>query len=51
MNNKEHKEYLAAFKKYSTKVSSSKKKSRQFLVRSGIHDASGTLNKVYIVSK
>ncbi|MEA3443897.1 MAG: hypothetical protein U9R19_04140 [Bacteroidota bacterium] len=51
MNNKEHKELLEAFKKYTKKLISSKKESRDFLVRSGIHNKKGELNQDYISAK
>lgn len=51
MNSKEHKEYLEAFKKYSQKITSSKKEAKDFFVRSGIHNSNGKLSKVYVSSK
>lgn len=51
MNKREHKEYLEAFKKYSKKISSSKKQAEEFLIRSGIHNRNGELSKAYITTK
>ncbi len=50
MNSKEHKEYLEEFKKYSKKITSSKKEAKKFLVRSGIHDNKGELSEAYTSS-
>jgi len=47
MDCKEHKEYQKALKKYSEKILSSKKKAQEFLIRAGIHDKNGNLNKHY----
>ncbi len=51
MNNKEHKELLEAFKKYTNKLLSSKKESEDFLIRSGIYSQKGKLSKNYIPAK
>lgn len=47
MNNKEHKEYLEAFKRYSKKIASTKKEAGEFLVRAGIYNKKGKLSKAY----
>lgn len=47
MNNKEHKEYLEAFKRYAKKITASKKGAGDFLVRTGIHNKNGKLSKAY----
>jgi hypothetical protein len=47
MDCKEHKKYQKALKKYSAKILSSKKEAQEFLIRAGIHDKNGNLNKHY----
>lgn len=47
MNKEEHKELLKAFKKYSDKITASKKESENFLIRTGIHTEKGKLTKQY----
>lgn len=47
MNSKEHKEYQEKFKRFAKKITSSKEEGAKFLVRSGIHNKDGKLNKVY----
>jgi len=51
MNNQEHEELLEAFKKYTKKLLSSKKESKDFLVRSGIYNQKGELSQNYIPAK
>ena len=51
MNKKEHKEYQKVVKDHLKKVSSSKKEAKAFLVRAGIHDKNGKLNKHYRTDK
>ncbi len=50
MNTKEHKKYQEDFSKFVKTLLESKEKTEKFLVRSGIHDKEGTLNKPYITS-
>jgi len=47
MNKKEIKELLKSFKEYSEKVIASKKESKKFLVKTGIHTKEGKLTKQY----
>ena len=47
MNKKEHKEYQKVVGNHLKKVSSSKKEAQAFLIRAGIHDKNGKLNKHY----
>tara|TARA_B100002049_G_C15733848_1_gene231591 strand:+ start:112 stop:261 length:150 start_codon:yes stop_codon:yes gene_type:complete len=47
MNKEEQKELLEAFKKYAKKITSSKKDSEEFLIRTGIHNQNGKLTKQY----
>jgi hypothetical protein len=42
-----HQEYLEEFKKYAKNITSSKKKSRKFLMQVGINDKNGKLTKEY----
>lgn len=52
MNNKEHKAYLAEFKKWTAKVASSKEEAQAFLVSAGIYDAKKLqLSKPYTMPK
>ncbi len=51
MNSKEHKVLLDEFKKHTKKLLSSKKESKDFLVRSGIYNNKGELSKNYIPTK
>ncbi len=48
MDTKEHKAYLASFKKYSKKLSASKQEAEDFLVRSGIYNSQRALDKAYV---
>ncbi|MCH8535411.1 MAG: hypothetical protein LAT51_10115 [Flavobacteriaceae bacterium] len=47
MNKKEQKELLKAFKVYAEKVLASKKESKKFLIKTGIHTEKGKLTKPY----
>jgi len=47
MNLAEHKKYLAEFKAFGKKVTSSKENSKQFLIDAGIHTPTGRLRKQY----
>ncbi|MEX0811654.1 MAG: hypothetical protein WD048_05505 [Chitinophagales bacterium] len=47
MNTVEHKKYIKDFKEYIKKIISSKKESKSFLLRAGIHTPKGNLNKNY----
>lgn len=47
MNSQEHKEFREAFARYAKKITSSKKESQRFLIRTGIHDKNGNLSTNY----
>jgi hypothetical protein len=47
MDKKEHNTYLKEFKEYSKNITSSKKTTQKFLVRSGINTPTGRLTKTY----
>lgn len=47
MNNKEHKEYIEALKKYATTMLKSEEKTKEFLRDAGIHTPTGRLTKHY----
>lgn len=51
MTSKEHKEYVAALKQYSTELLKSEDDVKKFLVDAGIHTKTGRLTKVYSSSE
>ncbi|OXA83951.1 hypothetical protein [Flavobacterium hercynium] len=51
MTSKEHKEYVAALKQYSTELLKSESDVKSFLVDAGIHTQTGRLTKAYSSSE
>lgn len=51
MTSKEHKEYIAALKQYSTELLKSEDGVKKFLVDAGIHTKTGRLTKAYSSSE
>lgn len=48
MTNSEHKQYLNDLRNYSKKLLKSKKSTKAFFVRAGIHNEDGSLNENYV---